>query len=435
MRVRGGLGVLGIALAAPLAAQTIVEYPVAFNSAPIGIAAGPDGNIWFTMYFANQIGRITPSGTVTTFSLATNTLPAGIAAGPDGNLWFCENGANQIGRITPAGDVTEFPIPNAFVGGGPGYITAGPDGAIWFTENDGGSAGRVRRLTTDGQFTMFPPPNPTAAPQQIVTGADGNLWYSLPYSGRIGRITTAGKIDEFLLPTPSMFALALAASPDGGVWVAEQESDSSVLARFAPDGTATQLTLPGITSRIFGLVVGADGNLWFTENDTGLIGRVTPAGAVSEFDTSSSVSAPWVIANGPDGALWFSEYGIDGIGKVTVAPFPCVAGPNALCLNGGRFRLGATFGSSAGSGAATAVSLTDDSGYLWFFDPTNIEIVAKVLNGCSIDAHYWVFLAGLTNVGATLTVTDSQTGIARTYTNTAGQAFAPVQDVNAFACP
>ncbi len=34
---------------------------------------------------------------------------AGIAAGPDGNVWFTEGVGNKIGRITPAGDVTEFP--------------------------------------------------------------------------------------------------------------------------------------------------------------------------------------------------------------------------------------------------------------------------------------------------------------------------------------
>jgi virginiamycin B lyase len=421
-------------IAAPLCAQTVVEYPITLGAEPVGVAAGPDGAVWFTMFGTSQIGRITSSGTITTYSLATNTFPAGIAAGPDGNLWFCEFGANQIGKITPSGVVSEFPIPNPSGNGGPDYITAGPDGALWFTINYG-TAGVIDRVSTDGQFTTFGPPYPSAAPQQIVTGPDGNLWYSMATSGRVGRMTTAGQIQEFPLPTPSMFALALTASPDGGVWVAEWESDSNILARFAPDGTATQVTLPGITSQIFGLVVGPDGNFWFTENDTGLIGRATPAGVVSEFQTSDPLSDPWMITNGPDGAVWFAENGIDAIGKVVFAPFPCASGPNALCLDGGRFRVSARWSSNAGSGAASVVSLTDDSGYLWFFDPTNIEIVAKVLNGCSIDGHYWVFLAGLTNVAATLTVTDTQTGIARTYTNPAGQAFAPVQDTSAFACP
>jgi streptogramin lyase len=66
------------------------------------------------------------------FALAAGRLPFGITAGPDGNLWFTEERGNQIGRITPAGTVTEFPIPNG--NSQPAGITAGPDGNLWFTE-------------------------------------------------------------------------------------------------------------------------------------------------------------------------------------------------------------------------------------------------------------------------------------------------------------
>src|SRR5262249_218501 len=39
----------------------ITEYPTPTpNSFPAGIAAGPDGNLWFTEYGANQIGVISP---------------------------------------------------------------------------------------------------------------------------------------------------------------------------------------------------------------------------------------------------------------------------------------------------------------------------------------------------------------------------------------
>jgi len=81
------------------------------TSGPWGIAAGPDGNLWFTMQSANQIGRITPSGVITSFSIPTpGSQPYGIAAGPDGNLWFTAYGANEIGRITTSGVITEFAL-------------------------------------------------------------------------------------------------------------------------------------------------------------------------------------------------------------------------------------------------------------------------------------------------------------------------------------
>lgn len=50
--------------------------------------------------------------TITEFTIATgDSAPSGIAAGPDGALWFTENRGTKIGRITTAGIVTEFPVP------------------------------------------------------------------------------------------------------------------------------------------------------------------------------------------------------------------------------------------------------------------------------------------------------------------------------------
>ncbi|HYH44927.1 MAG TPA: hypothetical protein VEG34_04530, partial [Thermoanaerobaculia bacterium] len=62
--------------------------------------------------------------------------------------------------------------------------------------------------------------------------------------------------------------------------------------------------------------------------------------------------------------------------------------------------------------------------------------IVKVLNGCALNGRYWVFAGGLTNVRAVLTVTDTQTGARKQYTNPQGAPFQPVQDTGAFAgCP
>src|SRR5437879_8902840 len=55
-----------------------------------------------------RIGRITPTGDITVFPLPARFV-ASIAAGPDGNLWFTEG--DRIGRLTPDGVLTEFPVP------------------------------------------------------------------------------------------------------------------------------------------------------------------------------------------------------------------------------------------------------------------------------------------------------------------------------------
>ncbi|HYS56332.1 MAG TPA: hypothetical protein VER58_21450 [Thermoanaerobaculia bacterium] len=116
----------------------------------------------------------------------------------------------------------------------------------------------------------------------------------------------------------------------------------------------------------------------------------------------------------------------------------CLQDGMTLCLNGGRFQVTANWRTADGnSGRGNAVSLTDDSGYFWFFGPNNVEVVVKALNACSQpEPRYWVFALGLTNVSVDLTVTDTKTGTVRTYSNPMGQPFQPIQDTGAFAtCP
>ena len=92
--------------------HAITEFPIpTAHSFPQGITTGPDGNLWFTETYANQIGMINPTThAITEFPIPRPAWPFGITAGPDGNLWFTESSANQIGMINPTTDaITEFP--------------------------------------------------------------------------------------------------------------------------------------------------------------------------------------------------------------------------------------------------------------------------------------------------------------------------------------
>ena len=123
-------------------------------------------------------------------------------------------------------------------------------------------------------------------------------------------------------------------------------------------------------------------------------------------------------------------------GSVSFAGGSCVADDTSLCLGDGRFRATATWKNPDGStGSGQAVPVTGDTGYFWFFDESNIEVVAKVLDACGVNGRFWVFLGGLTNLDVTLTVADTKTNASRTYVNAAGTPFAPVQDTSALPCP
>ncbi len=113
---------------------------------------------------------------------------------------------------------------------------------------------------------------------------------------------------------------------------------------------------------------------------------------------------------------------------------PCVADSTNLCLNGGRFRVRVTWSvpSQGRSGIGQAVPLTGDTGYFWFFNSDNIELVIKALDARGVNGHYWVFYGALSSVQYTITVTDTVTGAVKTYENPAG-TLASVADTSAFS--
>ena len=115
----------------------------------------------------------------------------------------------------------------------------------------------------------------------------------------------------------------------------------------------------------------------------------------------------------------------------------CVPGSDALCLNDGRFRVQASWASPSNGAAAIAVGETDEAGFFWFTSPANTEVVVKVLDACHTPFQsFWVFASGLTNLGVDLVVTDTLTGVTKSYQNPLGTRFETITDTAAFdTCP
>ena len=124
--------------------------------------------------------------------------------------------------------------------------------------------------------------------------------------------------------------------------------------------------------------------------------------------------------------------GVDGENAATEAStHPCVPGETTLCLNNDRFRLEVDWKTAQVTGVGQAVELTRDTGWFWFFDPANTELVVKVLDARGVNGAYWVYFGSLSDVEYSLRVTDTERGVTRVYDNPQG-TFASVGDVNAF---
>lgn len=124
-----------------------------------------------------------------------------------------------------------------------------------------------------------------------------------------------------------------------------------------------------------------------------------------------------------------------GVFKITFVPVEevCPGGPTTLCLTRGRFRVEVQWrvANHGTSGVGQAVPVTDSAGAFWFFDPANIELVVKVLDGRAINGRFWLFYGALSNVEYTITVTDTHTGDVKTYFNPQGR-LASAADTSAF---
>ncbi|HVS00986.1 MAG TPA: trypsin-like peptidase domain-containing protein [Thermoanaerobaculia bacterium] len=97
-------------------------------------------------------------------------------------------------------------------------------------------------------------------------------------------------------------------------------------------------------------------------------------------------------------------------------PRPCASNPQALCLLDGRFRVEVAWQNQydGESGVGRAVPATDSTGFFYFYDASNYELIVKVLDFGDVIK---VFYGQLTDLGFTLTVTDTRSGAVKRYQN------------------
>ena len=113
----------------------------------------------------------------------------------------------------------------------------------------------------------------------------------------------------------------------------------------------------------------------------------------------------------------------------------CAANAETLCLQHSRYAVVVDWWSGAGArGSGSVVHAgTNDSGLFRFFNRENWEILIKVLDGCAVNGHVWVYGASTTDLGYLIRVTDTVTGLVREYRNEPGQPASAITDADAFA--
>jgi virginiamycin B lyase len=202
------------------------------------LTVATDGALWYTRT-DDRLSRRDSSGAHTVIDLAPGSAPYGIAAAPDGGVWFTAPGRNQIGRVvSTSGTITmlDLPAPQARAA----MLTVDAAGRPWAALNAAGALAYVSDGTV--RLVELPGGRAPAAPVGIAASAAG-IWYADIAGGCVGRVDPSGSVEQITFTDAACRPHAVASDTDGGCWVTLWGTGQ--LARITADGDVTLHQLPG----------------------------------------------------------------------------------------------------------------------------------------------------------------------------------------------
>jgi len=235
---------------------------------------------------------------------------------------------------------------------------------------------------SNGGGYAFQPPTPgTSNIISVCSGPDGNLWTLDAGANAVVKYSTAGAVlASYAAPRSGAVAGSgggIVAAPDGNLWWCEQNEYRIV--RTTTAGVMTEYACPGGSgnSYPYGICVGPDSNVWFTEVYSGypkLAQMNLSTLTITEYGLAGGANyQPGSVCSGPDGRLWVTS---------NSGPTPILAVTTA----GVQTLYNGWSGIVGNRGNTTWQSIVSDGTYLWVavFDGGTTGYFAKVTTAGSI---------------------------------------------------
>ncbi len=378
------------------------------------------------------------------------------------------------GRAEAGSEATLLVIPQPYSNHNGGDLAFGPDGFLYVGMGDGGSGGdpdcrsqnrndllgKMLRLDVDSHaasapYYASPPDNPFAG----TAGADEIWAVGLRNPWRFSFDRTTGRLYIADVGQSSRDEIDMVPFNHGAVanfgWKIME--GSACYSRDACPGSTPVCGSPDLILPILENLL-ADGNCAVI-GGYGYSGHRLPdldgRYLFGDFCSGRIWATTWNGAGWNREAFPFTLPGLTTFGETSVGEIvlatqggelytlertplaACVPGLGRVCLIDGRFQVEVSFRDYRGfRDDALPVTTGSDSTLLWFFSPAIWEHLVKVIDGCSLNGHWWVYAAAATDVEYVLRVTDTLHHRVREYPNTLGNRAPALTDSTAFAtCP
>jgi virginiamycin B lyase len=289
-------GALWLVRSAP--EQKFIEYRMDEpQDAPIAIAAGADGSIWFTIDHADAIGRLRNGRIERLPTSGHNVEPIGLAIADDGSAWYTDLAARAIARISSAGEIARFVLDTPITR--LGRLVIAPDGAAWFADSTGYGLTKLK----DGLFTRYRIEAARGGPYGVAATADGAIWATLQSGNQLLQLATDGSSKTFDLPRGGAVPTDIAVGSDGSVWFLQFRANR--IGRFK-DGQFSDVEAGRDNAGLSGLAIAPNHDVWFGMMRHASLGRLRN-GHIEIFALPRDNARPFSIAVDRDGNVWYAD--------------------------------------------------------------------------------------------------------------------------------